>query len=60
MQVEQFPRAPTFVDILMHVKVKKTYYISAGLAGRHVVCFGDFSADVFLEIQNVDVVQYCI
>ena len=33
-------------------KVKKTYYMSAGFAGRHVVAFGDLSIDAFLEIQN--------
>ena len=33
-------------------KVKKTYYMSGGFAGRHVVGFGDFSIDVFLEVQN--------
>ena len=41
-------------------KVKKTYYMSAGFAGQHVVGFGDLSIDVFLEVQNKDVVEYCI
>ena len=36
----------------MYKKVKKTYYMSAGFAGRHVVNFEDLSIDVFLEVQN--------
>ena len=32
--------------------VKKTYSISAGFAGQHVVGFGDFSIAVFLWVQN--------
>ena len=36
----------------IYKQVKKTYYMSAGFAGRHVVCFGNFSIDVFLEVQN--------
>ena len=33
-------------------KVKKTYFPSAGFAGRRKVGFGDLSIDIFLEIQN--------
>ena len=33
-------------------KIKKTYYMSVGFAGRHVVDFEDLSIDVFLEVQN--------
>ena len=33
-------------------KVKKTPYMSAGFAGRHVVGLGDLSIDVFLEVRN--------
>ena len=33
-------------------QIKNTYYISAGFAGRHVVGLGDFSMDIFLEVQN--------
>ena len=42
------------LDLQQHIykKVKKTYYTSAGFAGRHVVGFGGLSIDVFLEIQN--------
>ena len=36
----------------IYKKVKKTYYMSAGFAGRHVVGFGDLSIDIFLEVQN--------
>ena len=36
----------------IYKKVKKTYYMSAGFAGRHVVGFEDLSIDVFLEVQN--------
>ena len=36
----------------MYKKVKKTYYMSAGFADRHVVGFGDISIDVFLEVQS--------
>ena len=36
----------------IYTKVKKTYYMSAGFAGRHVVGFGDLSIDVFLEVQD--------
>ena len=36
----------------IYKQIKKTYYMSAGFAGRHVVGFGDLSIDVFLEVQN--------
>ena len=36
----------------IYENVKKTYYMSAGFAGPHVVGFGDLSIDVFLEVQN--------
>ena len=41
-------------------KVKKTYYMSAGFAGRNVVGFGALSTckDAFLEIQNKKV-KHC-
>ena len=31
-------------------QVKKTYHMSAGFAGRHVVGFTDLSIHVFLEV----------
>ena len=42
------------LDLQEHIykKIKKTYYMSAGFAGRHVLGFGDLSIDVFLEVQN--------
>ena len=33
----------------IYKKVKKTYYVSAGFAGRHVEGFGDLSIDVLLQ-----------
>ena len=36
----------------IYKQVKKTYYVSAGFAGRHVVYFGDLGIDIFLEVQN--------
>ena len=36
----------------IYKKVKKTYYMSAGFAGRHVVGFGDLNIDIFLEVQD--------
>ena len=36
----------------IYEKNKKTYYMSAGFAGRHVVGFGDLSIDVFLAVRN--------
>ena len=36
----------------IYTKVKKTYYMSAGFAGRHVVGFGDLNIDIILEVQN--------
>ena len=37
----------------MYKHIKKTYYMSAGFAGRHVVGLGDLSIeDSFLEVQN--------
>ena len=36
----------------MNKKVKTTYYILAGFAGRHVVSVQDLNIDVFLEVQN--------
>ena len=40
----------------IYKQVKKTYYMTAGFAGRHVVGLGDLSIDVFLEDQNK---RYC-
>ena len=37
---------------LFYTKPKKTCYMSAGFAGRHVVGFGDLSIDVVLEVQK--------
>ena len=37
----------------MYKIVKNAYYMSAGFAGRHVVGFGNFSIDVFLEVVNL-------
>ena len=36
----------------IYKKVKKTYYVSAGFAGQHVVDFGDLNIDIFLEVQD--------
>ena len=36
----------------IYTKVKKTYYMSAGFAGRHVVDFGDLNIDISLEVQD--------
>ena len=36
----------------IYKKVKKTYYMSAGFAGQHVVDFGDLNIDIFLEVQD--------
>ena len=36
----------------IYKQIKKTYYMSAGFAGRHVVGFGDLSIDISLEVQN--------
>ena len=36
----------------IYEKVKKTYYMSAGFAGRHVVGFPYLLIDVFLEVQD--------
>ena len=36
----------------IYKQIKKTYYMSAGFAGSHVVEFEDLSIDVFLVVQN--------
>ena len=36
----------------IYEQIMKTYYVSAGFAGRHVVGFRDLSIDIFLEVQN--------
>ena len=36
----------------IYKQVQKTYYMSAGFAGRHVVNFGDLNIDMFLEVQD--------
>ena len=36
----------------IYKQIKKTYYMSASFAGRHVVGFGDLNINVFLEVQN--------
>ena len=36
----------------IYKKVQKTYYMSAGFAGRHVVGSGDLSIGVFLAVQD--------
>ena len=42
------------LDLQEHIykQIKKTYYMSGGFAGQHVVGFGDLGIDVFLEVQN--------
>jgi hypothetical protein len=42
------------LDLLesIYKQVKKTCYMSAGFASRHVVGFGDLSVDFVLEVQN--------
>ena len=44
----------------MYRKVKKTYYMSAGFAGRHVVGLGNLSIDVFLKFPNKNIIEYGI
>ena len=41
----------------IYKQVKKTYYMSAGVACRHVVDFGDLNIDIFLEVQNTRYTQ---
>ena len=36
----------------IYEQTKKTYYMSAGFAGRHEVGLGNLSIDVFLDAQN--------
>ena len=36
----------------IYKQIKKTYYMSVGFAGRHVVGFEELSIDVFLEVQD--------
>ena len=50
----QYLTISDILDLQEHIykKDKKTYYMSAGFAGRHVVGVGDSSIDVFLEVQN--------
>ena len=36
----------------IYKKVKKTYYMSAGFASRHVVGCGDLSREIILEVRN--------
>ena len=36
----------------IYKQVKKTYYMSAGFAGQHIVDFGDLNIDIFLEVQD--------
>ena len=45
---------------IYYKQVKKNYYMSACFAGRHVVGFEDLSIDVFLKVQNKNIVKYCI
>ena len=41
-------------DLQSHIyeTVKKSYYMSAGFAGRHVVDFGDLNIDILLQVQD--------
>ena len=41
-------------------KVQKTYYMLAASAGQHVVVFWDLNIDIFLEVQDKNIVKYCI
>ena len=41
----------------IYKRVRNTYYMSAGSAGRHVVGFEDFTIDIFLEVQNKRYIQ---
>ena len=42
------------LDLQEHIyeKYKKTYYVSAGFAGKHVVGFGASNIDISLEVQS--------
>ena len=44
----------------IYKKVKKPYYMLAGSAGQHVVGFLDLFIDIFLEVQEKNIVKYCI
>ena len=50
------------LDLQEHIytEVPKTYYMSAGEAGQHVIGFLDIFIDVFLEVQKKDILKYCI
>ena len=50
----QYLTTSSILDLQENIykKVKKTYYRSAGFAGRHVVDFGDLNIDIFLEVQD--------
>ena len=36
----------------IYEQIKKPYYMSADLNGRHVMGFGDLTIGVFLEVKN--------
>ena len=48
----------SIMSFILHIQehiyktIKNTYYMSAGVAGRHVVGVEAFSIDVGLEVQN--------
>jgi hypothetical protein len=42
----------------IYKNVKKADYISVGSAGRHVVGFGNLRIDVFVGVQNQNLVKY--
>ena len=44
----------------IYLKIKKPYYMSAGFAGQHVADFEDLNIDMFLEVQDKNIVKYCI
>ena len=58
----QYLTTSCILDLQEHIyrKVEKIDYPSAGFAGRRIVDFWDLSIDIFLEVQNQEIVKYCI
>ena len=44
----------------IYKKVKKTYYMSAGFVGRHVVVWGNLNIEIFMELKNIKKTYYML
>ena len=51
---------PVGKHLMIYKQIQNTYYMPAGLTGRHAVGFGDSSIDVAAEVPQQNIIKHCI